>query len=161
LENEIRVLKKYVFLFCFLYLQKINCFVKLGKIKYKFCFKHKFISRILIKLVFFFRKTSFILIYLRLRHNNIVQLYDTYDEKYYVYLVMELVIGGELFDRIVAKGSYTERDASNLIRQVNFNFFLKFFYNFLYFNGFIFILCFFCTKILNLFTSIDVFVLFF
>jgi len=55
---------------------------------------------------------------LRLRHNNIVQLYDTFDEKHYVYLVMELVTGGELFDRIVAKGSYTERDASNLIRQV-------------------------------------------
>nr|CAD2163388.1 unnamed protein product [Meloidogyne enterolobii] len=54
----------------------------------------------------------------KLRHNNIVQLYDTFDEKHYVYLVMELVTGGELFDRIVAKGSYTERDASNLIRQV-------------------------------------------
>ncbi|KAE9548947.1 hypothetical protein FO519_007853 [Halicephalobus sp. NKZ332] len=54
----------------------------------------------------------------KLRHPNIVQLYDTYDEKAYVYLVMELVTGGELFDRIVAKGSYTERDASNLIRQV-------------------------------------------
>lgn len=26
--------------------------------------------------------------------------------------------GGELFDRIVEKGSYTERDASHLIRQV-------------------------------------------
>jgi calcium/calmodulin-dependent protein kinase I len=54
----------------------------------------------------------------KLRHPNIVQLFDTYDEKQYVYLVMELVTGGELFDRIVAKGSYTERDASNLIRQV-------------------------------------------
>lgn len=54
----------------------------------------------------------------KLRHNNIVQLYDTYEEQAYVYLVMELVTGGELFDRIVAKGSYTERDASNLIRQV-------------------------------------------
>ncbi|PIO70310.1 kinase domain protein [Teladorsagia circumcincta] len=31
---------------------------------------------------------------------------------------MELVTGGELFDRIVAKGSYTEKDASHLIRQV-------------------------------------------
>ncbi|RCN45458.1 kinase domain protein [Ancylostoma caninum] len=30
---------------------------------------------------------------------------------------MELVTGGELFDRIVAKGSYTEKDASHLIRQ--------------------------------------------
>uniref|UniRef100_A0A1I7TQB5 Protein kinase domain-containing protein n=1 Tax=Caenorhabditis tropicalis TaxID=1561998 RepID=A0A1I7TQB5_9PELO len=54
----------------------------------------------------------------KLRHNNIVQLFDTYDEKQFVYLVMELVTGGELFDRIVAKGSYTEADASNLIRQV-------------------------------------------
>jgi calcium/calmodulin-dependent protein kinase I len=54
----------------------------------------------------------------RLRHHNIVQLFDTFDEKHFVYLVMELVTGGELFDRIVAKGSYTERDASNLIRQV-------------------------------------------
>jgi calcium/calmodulin-dependent protein kinase I len=53
-----------------------------------------------------------------LRHPNIVQLFDTYEENAYVYLVMELVTGGELFDRIVAKGSYTERDASNLIRQV-------------------------------------------
>lgn len=56
----------------------------------------------------------------RLRHPNIVQLYDTYEEKQYVYLVMELVTGGELFDRIVAKGSYTEKDASHLIRQVCF-----------------------------------------
>uniref|UniRef100_A0A158QXD8 Calcium/calmodulin-dependent protein kinase type 1 (inferred by orthology to a C. elegans protein) n=1 Tax=Nippostrongylus brasiliensis TaxID=27835 RepID=A0A158QXD8_NIPBR len=54
----------------------------------------------------------------RLRHPNIVQLYDTFEEKQYVYLVMELVTGGELFDRIVAKGSYTEKDASHLIRQV-------------------------------------------
>lgn len=28
------------------------------------------------------------------------------------------VTGGELFDRIVEKGSYTEKDAADLIRQV-------------------------------------------
>ena len=28
------------------------------------------------------------------------------------------VTGGELFDRIIAKGSYTEKDASNLIHQI-------------------------------------------
>jgi len=32
--------------------------------------------------------------------------------------VLNRVTGGELFDRIVEKGSYTERDASHLIRQV-------------------------------------------
>merc|ERR1719487_1507833 len=33
-------------------------------------------------------------------------------------LVMELVTGGELFDRIVAKGSYTEKDAAGVIMQL-------------------------------------------
>uniref|UniRef100_A0A1L8DL44 Calcium/calmodulin-dependent protein kinase type 1 n=1 Tax=Nyssomyia neivai TaxID=330878 RepID=A0A1L8DL44_9DIPT len=53
-----------------------------------------------------------------LTHPNIVQLLETYEDKAKVYLVMELVTGGELFDRIVEKGSYTEKDASGLIRQV-------------------------------------------
>ncbi|KAK5637877.1 hypothetical protein RI129_000115 [Pyrocoelia pectoralis] len=54
----------------------------------------------------------------KLTHHNIVQLLETYEDKSKVYLVMELVTGGELFDRIVEKGSYTEKDASGLIRQV-------------------------------------------
>ncbi|XP_042866542.1 calcium/calmodulin-dependent protein kinase type 1 isoform X2 [Penaeus japonicus] len=54
----------------------------------------------------------------RLTHPNIVQLLETFEDKHKVYLVMELVTGGELFDRIVEKGSYTEKDASHLIRQV-------------------------------------------
>ncbi|GLV37690.1 Calcium/calmodulin-dependent protein kinase I [Carabus blaptoides fortunei] len=53
-----------------------------------------------------------------LTHPNIVQLLETFEDKSKVYLVMELVTGGELFDRIVEKGSYTEKDASDLIRQV-------------------------------------------
>ncbi|ACY70523.1 hypothetical protein DVIR88_6g0060 [Drosophila virilis] len=53
-----------------------------------------------------------------LTHPNIVQLLETYEDKAKVYLVMELVTGGELFDRIVEKGSYTEKDASHLIRQI-------------------------------------------
>ncbi|XP_011307068.1 calcium/calmodulin-dependent protein kinase type 1 isoform X2 [Fopius arisanus] len=54
----------------------------------------------------------------RLKHPNIVQLLETFEDKHKVYLIMELVTGGELFDRIVEKGSYTEKDASGLIRQV-------------------------------------------
>ncbi|XP_017884963.1 calcium/calmodulin-dependent protein kinase type 1 [Ceratina calcarata] len=54
----------------------------------------------------------------RLQHPNIVQLLETFEDKHKVYLVMELVTGGELFDRIVQKGSYTEKDASGLIKQV-------------------------------------------
>uniref|UniRef100_A0A183INS0 Protein kinase domain-containing protein n=1 Tax=Soboliphyme baturini TaxID=241478 RepID=A0A183INS0_9BILA len=54
----------------------------------------------------------------RLQHPNIVRLYETYEDKSNYYLVMELVTGGELFDRIVERGTFSEKDASALIRQV-------------------------------------------
>lgn len=54
----------------------------------------------------------------RLDHRNVVKLLDAYESRQCVYLVMELVTGGELFDRIVEKGSYTEKDAADLIKQV-------------------------------------------
>ncbi|XP_074644865.1 calcium/calmodulin-dependent protein kinase type 1-like [Tubulanus polymorphus] len=59
-----------------------------------------------------------ILVLRRLHHPNIVQLLDVYEDTSYVYLIMELVTGGELFDRIVRKGSYTEKDASSLCHQI-------------------------------------------
>jgi serine/threonine protein kinase len=43
---------------------------------------------------------------------------QVYDEKSKMYLVLDLVTGGELFDRIVARGHYTELDASQLMVQV-------------------------------------------
>ena len=36
----------------------------------------------------------------------------------YLYHLQCRVTGGELFDRIIAKGSYTEQDASSLCRQI-------------------------------------------
>jgi len=54
----------------------------------------------------------------RLDHANVVKLLEAYESKASVYLVMQLVTGGELFDRIVEKGSYTEKDAADLIKQV-------------------------------------------
>ncbi|WOL11686.1 calcium-dependent protein kinase 20 [Canna indica] len=45
-------------------------------------------------------------------HPNIVRLKDTYEDEDAVHLVMELCEGGELFDRIVARGHYTERAAA-------------------------------------------------
>ena len=51
----------------------------------------------------------------KVKHSNIIQLYEDLDEPKKMNLVMELVTGGELFDRIVAKGNYTEKDAATTI----------------------------------------------
>ncbi|KAJ9540194.1 hypothetical protein OSB04_026700 [Centaurea solstitialis] len=51
-------------------------------------------------------------------HVNIVTLKDTYEDDTAVYFVMELCEGGELFDRIVAKGHYTERAAARVTKTI-------------------------------------------
>lgn len=51
-------------------------------------------------------------------HPNIVSLKATYEDSNAVHLVMELCEGGELFDRIVARGHYTERAAANVTRTI-------------------------------------------
>jgi len=50
-----------------------------------------------------------------LDHPHVIKLFEIYDEPKKMMLVMELVTGGELFDRIVAKGSYTEADAAGVM----------------------------------------------
>ncbi|KAF9592749.1 hypothetical protein IFM89_017319 [Coptis chinensis] len=52
------------------------------------------------------------------KHPNIVSLKDTYEDDNAVHLVMELCEGGELFDRIVARGHYTERAAAFVTRTI-------------------------------------------
>ncbi|KAK9078750.1 hypothetical protein SSX86_002808 [Deinandra increscens subsp. villosa] len=49
---------------------------------------------------------------------NIVELKGAFEDKQSVHLVMELCAGGELFDRIIAKGHYTERAAASLLRTI-------------------------------------------
>ncbi|KAE8661211.1 Calcium-dependent protein kinase 32 [Hibiscus syriacus] len=51
-------------------------------------------------------------------HPNIVTLKDTYEDDHAVHLVMELCEGGELFDRIVARGHYTERAAAAVTKTI-------------------------------------------
>ncbi|KAL6976649.1 Calcium-dependent protein kinase 8 [Sarracenia purpurea var. burkii] len=52
------------------------------------------------------------------KHPNIVSLKDTYEDDNAVHIVMELCKGGELFDRIVARGQYTERAAAAIMRTI-------------------------------------------
>ncbi|KAL0314525.1 UNVERIFIED_CONTAM: Calcium-dependent protein kinase [Sesamum angustifolium] len=49
---------------------------------------------------------------------NIVEFKGAYEDKKNLYLVMELCSGGELFDRITARGSYSEKEAARLGRQI-------------------------------------------
>jgi len=50
-----------------------------------------------------------------LMHPHIVPLLDFFDEKDCYFIVMELMSGGDLFDRIGKKKSYSEADARDLI----------------------------------------------
>ena len=49
-------------------------------------------------------------------HPNVVELIDAYEGSKHIYIVMELCEGGELFDRIVARGHYSEKDAATIFR---------------------------------------------
>lgn len=51
-------------------------------------------------------------------HPNIVKLKATYEDNENVHLVMELCEGGELFDRIVARGHYSERAAASVVKTI-------------------------------------------
>lgn len=46
-----------------------------------------------------------------LKHPNIIRLYNVFDEKEHYFLVTEQMMGGELFDRIVQKSYYNEKEA--------------------------------------------------
>ncbi|XWS13268.1 hypothetical protein CRYUN_Cryun36dG0023100 [Craigia yunnanensis] len=52
------------------------------------------------------------------KHPNIVTFREAFEDKEAIYLVMELCHGGELFDKIVAKGHYTERAAATVIKTI-------------------------------------------
>ncbi|XP_030262175.1 serine/threonine-protein kinase DCLK1-like isoform X3 [Sparus aurata] len=51
----------------------------------------------------------------RVKHPNIVLLIEEMDTNSELYLVMELVKGGDLFDAITSSNKYTERDASCML----------------------------------------------
>ncbi|CAN6856116.1 unnamed protein product [Brassica oleracea] len=51
-------------------------------------------------------------------HPNVVTLKETYEDEHVVHLGMELCEGVELFDRIVARGHYTERAAAVVTKTI-------------------------------------------
>jgi len=51
-------------------------------------------------------------------HPNILKLYEVYEDDEFFWLVLELVEGLELFDKIVDRGNYSEKDAANIVKQI-------------------------------------------
>ncbi|KAF8153278.1 kinase-like domain-containing protein [Crassisporium funariophilum] len=49
---------------------------------------------------------------------NVVTLHDYFETAHNLYLCFDLCTGGELFDRICAKGNYYEADAADLVRTI-------------------------------------------
>ncbi|QKX55070.1 uncharacterized protein TRUGW13939_02162 [Talaromyces rugulosus] len=54
----------------------------------------------------------------RLNYPNIVHFRDWFESRDKYYIVTELATGGELFDRICEYGKFTEKDASQTIKQI-------------------------------------------
>ncbi|KYQ94367.1 putative protein serine/threonine kinase [Tieghemostelium lacteum] len=54
----------------------------------------------------------------KVSHKNVLALKEIFESDSHLTLVMELVTGGELFYKIVERGSFTEKDARNVVRQV-------------------------------------------
>lgn len=57
------------------------------------------------------------------KHPNIIQLVEVFEDERYLHLITELCTGGELFDRIIAKtqsseGHFSEHDAAVLVRDI-------------------------------------------
>jgi len=53
-----------------------------------------------------------------LNHPNIIHLEEAFEKSDRIYMVMELMNGGELFDYVVEKGTLSEKEASVIVRKI-------------------------------------------
>lgn len=51
-------------------------------------------------------------------HPNIVKLFDLYEDDGHYFLIMELMTGGELFDQILAKEKFSEKEAREIVAPI-------------------------------------------
>lgn len=51
-------------------------------------------------------------------HANIVKLYEAYETRDEVYLITDLVKGGDLFDAITQSVKFNERDAAGMVQDI-------------------------------------------
>lgn len=53
-----------------------------------------------------------------LQHPNVIHLEDVFETSSKIYMVMEMMRGGELFDYVVEKGTLSEEEASAFVRKI-------------------------------------------
>jgi len=54
----------------------------------------------------------------KVNHKNVINMKEIFETRKKLYLIMDVLDGGELFDRIVESGSFSEKDASNLSKNI-------------------------------------------
>uniref|UniRef100_A0A8C9SPH3 BR serine/threonine kinase 2 n=1 Tax=Scleropages formosus TaxID=113540 RepID=A0A8C9SPH3_SCLFO len=100
-------------------LDPISCLVKLGvhcvtcqKVAIKIVNREKLSESVLMKVE---REIAILKL---IEHPHVLKLHDVYENKKYLYLVLEHVSGGELFDYLVKKGRLTPKEARKFFRQI-------------------------------------------
>lgn len=58
------------------------------------------------------------LIFNQLNHPNIIRAIEYFDDDNMTFIVMELMEGGEMFDKLSQREIYTESYAANIFRQI-------------------------------------------
>ena len=53
-----------------------------------------------------------------LDHPNIIRLYETYEDEQYVHIVMEYCAGGDVAERIIDNGKFSEREAAVIMEKL-------------------------------------------
>ena len=54
----------------------------------------------------------------QLDHPNLVKLYETYEDEQSVHLVMEFCSGGDVSERIIEKGTFSEKEAAGIMERL-------------------------------------------
>lgn len=52
----------------------------------------------------------------QLDHPNIMKIFESYEDKASYYIIVEYCSGGELFDRIIELGNFSEREACYVMK---------------------------------------------
>ena len=52
------------------------------------------------------------------KHSTLIPIYEVFESEQHINVVMEHLKGGELFDKVMAKGNYIESDARTIMRDI-------------------------------------------